>query len=480
MLETYLASLWKPADERAVPSPSEKDQTHSIIGELQRELDSENSIIELTSKVLVERQRRVLILEEEIQKRKLFIAPIRRVSDDVLVEILALASHTGNRLQIWGFSHVCRQWHQLCLSHRWLWSYIEVDLIVDRPCVDLVPAWRARAWETKQTVALLLRPEQFGALKGMLKGGLKYITHLRLTIPNAAIPPPKFDLPPALPCLRHLSLTNCHLNHPSYDFEAMAYITSLCHRLFTRRQTRQINSVARFHLEFRGLAFDKCPRVMNRVQRMVLRGCTFTGPSQLLQFLEAARFTLKYLEYTRCRIKSWGPLPHTRPLTFPLLLTLKHNSELATYGFPIFSILSCPALKTLTIRGDEAALCTATQFPAIKELCLIQPFDKYALHTNYPLVRDCEQLKTLTIFNPTAFFLTSRTPTLYLISQLKCVNTDAYTPSLRLIRLHYPRSYGAVEQFESGLREVADNFAKRGRHIEFKLIRSWIELRVDG
>ena len=468
MLEAYLASLWKPADERAFPSPSEKDRTQSIIDELQRELDSENSIIELTSKLLAEHQQRARILEEEIQKRKLIIAPIRKVPDDVLVEIFSLALQ-GDRLQIWRFSHVCRQWHQLCLSHRWLWSYIEVDLAVDRPYVGLVPTWRQRALGTKQTIVLQLHLEQFGALKGMLKGGLKYLSHLRLTIPFAELPPPKFDLPPAVPCLRHLALINGDYNHPLNYFEAKAYITSLCHRLFTRRQTRRTSSVARYHLEFHGLAFYKCPRVMNCVQTMVLRGCTFTGPSQILQFLEAARFTLNYLEYTNCWTDFLEPLPHTRPLTFPLLLTLKHNS--AVGQLPILSFISCPALKTLTIRGDEATLCTAAQFPAIKELCLIEHFYKHASHADYPLVRDCEQLETLTIFNPTADFLISPTNTSYLIPQLKRVNTDAYTPSLRHVMLHYPRACGAVEQFESGLREVADDFARRGQDIGFALIR---------
>jgi len=475
MLEAHLASLWKPADERAFPSPAEKDRTYSIIDELQRELDSENSIIELTSKLLAEHQRRVRILGEEIQKRKLFIAPIRRVPDDVLVETFALALQ-GDRLQIWRFSHVCRQWRQLCLSHRWLWSYIEVDLAVDRPYVGLVPTWRRRAWGTKQTIVLQLYLEQFGALKGMLKGGLKYITHLRLTIPIAEIPPPKFDLPSALPCLRHLALINSEDNHPLNYFKAKAYITSLCHRLFTRRQTRQTNSVARFHLEFRNLAFDKRPRVMNCVQTMVLRGCTFTGPLQLLQSLEAARLTLKYLEYTTCWTESLEPLPHTRPLTVPLLLTLKHNSTEFTHQLPILSFLFCPALKTLTICGDEATLCTAAQFPAINELCLIEPTHKLASHAGYPLVWDCKQLETITIFNPARDVFILSTNVWYLIDQLKRVNTDVYPPSLRHIRIQYRRLRGAVEQFESGLREVADDFARRGRNIEFQL--TWIELSV--
>ena len=272
MLEAYLASLWNPADERAVPSPSEKNQTQSIINELQRKLDFENSVIELVA----EHQRHARILEEELRKRKLFIAPIRKVPDDVLVEILDLAL-SGARRQIWKFSHVCRHWRQLCHSYAWLWSYIEVDLAVDRPHIGLVSKWRERAWATRQTIDLRLHLEQFGALKGMLGGGLKYITHLRLTIPKATFAPPQFELPPALPCLRHLALINGGVNYPFIYLEAKVYITSLCHRFFTRRQSRRTGSVARFHLEFHNLAFDKLPRVMNCVQTVVLRECTFTG-----------------------------------------------------------------------------------------------------------------------------------------------------------------------------------------------------------
>lgn len=366
MLEAYLASLWNPADERAVPSPSEKDRTQSIINELQRKLDFENSVIELVA----EHQRRARILEEELRKRKLFIAPIRKVPDDVLVEILDLALR-GARRQIWGFSHVCRQWRQLSYSYAWLWSYIEIDLAVDRPHIGLVSKWRERAWATRQTIDLRLHLDQFGALKGMLKGGLKYITHLRLTIPKATFAPPQFELPPALPCLRHLALINDGVNYPLFYLEAKVYITSLCHRFFTRKQSRRTGSVAQFRLEFHNLAFDKLPRVMNCVQTVILRGCAFMGSLQILQFLEAARFTLKYLEYIDCWITHSETLPllPTQPLTFPLLLTLQHRASMSTtYQLPILTYLFCPALQTLIIDQYEEELCKAGQFPAIQEL----------------------------------------------------------------------------------------------------------------
>ena len=228
MLEAYLASLWNPADERAVPRPYEKNCTRSIIDDLQRKLDFANSGI-------AEYQRRAQILEEELQKRKRFIAPIRGVPDDVLLEVFKFALKCAPR-QIWTFSHVCRHWHQLCRSFARLWSHLEVDLTEDRS--DLVSKWRERAWRTNQTIDLQLYLEQIGSLKDVLGGGLKYITHLKLTILVPPTPtttdPPKFDLPPALPCLRHLAL---HNEDFEYDFELQFYTTSLCNRLFTRKQT---------------------------------------------------------------------------------------------------------------------------------------------------------------------------------------------------------------------------------------------------
>ena len=467
MLEVYLSSLWNPADERTIPSPSEKDRTQSIIDELQQKLDYENSIIENNLRMIADHQRRARILEEELQKRKRWIAPIRRVPDDVLVGILDLALR-GSRRQIWRFSHVCRYWRQLCHSYARLWSHIEVDLTVDRPCIVLVSKWRERAWATNQTIDLRLGLEQFGALKGMLEGGLKYITHLKLTIPRVASVPPTFDLPPALPCLRHLALNNAGPEYPLNFFKAKVHVTSLCHRFFTRKQTRRTTSIARFHLEFYNLAFNQLPRVMNCVHTVVLRKCTFAGPSQILQFLEAAKFTIKYLEYTHIWMQSSETLPPTLPLTFPLLSTLKHYASESTYQFPILPVLSCPALKTLTIGEDEATLCPVDQYPAIQELCLVRRFFKDASPVGCPLVRDSMQLETLTIYQQSTMLIQDPSP---LVRHYKSANLDIYTGSLRHFRFHFPRVCGPVGLFESGLREAANDFARRGRDIEFELIR---------
>ena len=464
MLEAYLASLWNPADEQAIPSPSEKDRTQSIIDELQQKLDFENSIIENTSEIVVNHQRRAQILEEELQKRKLFIAPIRRVSEDVLVEILDLALR-GARRQIWKFSHVCRHWRQLCHTYAWLWSHIEVDLTVDHPRVGLVSKWRERAWATNQTIDLRLGLEQFGALKGMLEGGLKYITHLRLTILDASIATLEFDLPPALPCLRHLALSYDGDEYLVSYLEAKGYITSLCHRFFTRRQTRRRGSGARFHLEFYNLPFNRLPRVMNCVHTVVLRKCTFTGPSQILQFLEAAKFTIQCLEYTDCWLRSSDTPPYTLPLTFPLLSTLKHYASESTYQFPILSILSCPVLKVLTIGEDEATLCTVDQYPAIQELCLVRWDWEIALNVDCPLARDSMQLETLTISHQPP-----SPPSL--VRYYRHMNLDVYAKSLRRIRIHFPAVYRPLEEYESALWEVANEYARGGgRNIDFELVQ---------
>ena len=468
MLEAYLANLWSPADERAVPSPYEKDCTRSIIDELQRDLAFEHAVI---SNMVADHQRRVRILEEELQKRKLFIAPIRKVPDDVLVEIIDLAL-VGDRRQIWWISHVCRHWRQLCCSYARLWSHIEVDLLFGGPHLDFISKWRERAWGTNQTIALQLRMEQFGALKDILKGGLKYITHLRLSIFVVTTAYPTSDFPPALPCLRRLALNNGDPEYNLHVFGASVCVISLCHRLFTRKQTRRTGSVARFHLEFLYLefyAFPTPPRVMNCVHTMVLKTCTFTDPSQILQFLDAAKFTIEHLEYIDCRIKFSETLPHTRTLTLPSLLTLKHYAdEHSTDHFSILSILSCPTLKVLTTRERGATVCTVAQYPAIQELCLVKRYLRDVPHIDCPLVRDSRQLETLTISQlpPTSSLDPSS-----IVRQYKRANFDIFTGSLRCIKFHFPYVHGSLEQFESGLWEIAGHFARRGRGFEFELIQ---------
>jgi hypothetical protein len=472
MLEAYLASLWKPTDERGFVSPSEKDKTRSVIDELQRELDTENSTIGLISKVLAEHRRRAQILEEELQRRREYIAPIRRVLDDILLDILDLARR-GDPWQIWRFSHVCRHWRQLCHSCAWLWSPIEANIAVDRPFVGLVQKWRARAWRTKQTIVLRLYLEQFGALVGMLQGGRKYITHLRLTIPNARVAPPAFDLPPALPCLRHLALINDGAIYPLCFLAAKLSITSLCHRLFTRKQTRRTRSAALFDLEFRNVTFYKCPRVMNRVQTVVLRDCSFSGRSLIVQFLKAATSTLEHLEYTNCWTVSSESLPHTRPLTFPRLLTLKQITPTSTHQLSILQILSCPALTTLTVHGTEGMHCAAAQFPALKELCLIKPDWALGSHPHFPLLRNSTQLETLTLVEPLPRVSVSTSGTKQVVYPLTGANPETFTPSLGRIRVQVRE---IEEHFESGFWATANDFAERGRNIKFELIKECIEL----
>ena len=209
---------------------------------------------------------------------------------------------------------------------------------------------------------------------------------------------------------------------------------------------------------------------MNCVHTVVLRKCTFAGPAQILQFLEAAKYTIKYLEYTHIWMQSSGTLPHTLPLTFPLLSTLKHYASESTYQFPILSILSCPVLKDLTIGEGEAKLCTVDQYPAIQELCLVRRVFNDASPVGCPLVRDSRQLETLTIYQQSTMLIQDPSP---LVSHYKSANLDIYTGSLRRIRFHFPRDSprGPVGLFESGLREAANDFARRGRDIEFELIR---------
>src|SRR5258706_3657222 len=302
----------------------------------------------------------------------------------------------------------------------------------------------------------------------MLEGGLKYITDLRLTFPRVAIGYPEFDLPPALPCLRHLALKSDEMKCAFSFFEPRVYITSLCHRLFTRKQTRRTGSVARFHLEFYNLAFHKPPRVMNCVHTVVLRRCTFSRPLQILRFLEAAKFTIKHLEYIDCWIMYFEMLPHTRPLTFPSLLTLKHSSS-KNDQFNILPILSCPVLNDLTIDRLEATDCTVAQYPAIQELCLVTWRFKHVPHIDCPLVRDSRQLETLTLSQRLPTF-SSPDPS-SIVRYYKGMNLDTYTGSLRRFRFHFTYVRGSVEQFKSELREATNDFARRGRDIEFELIQ---------
>ncbi len=113
-------------------------------------------------------------------------------------------------------------------------------------------------------------------------------------------------------------------------------------------------------------------------------------------------------------------------------------------------------------------LCTIAQYPAIQELYLANSISQDASHIDCPLVRDSRQLETLTISQgPTASSLDPSS----IVRHYKHVNLDMYTRSLRRFRFYSRFVCGPVEQFESGLQEVASDFARRGRNIEIELIR---------
>ena len=113
----------------------------------------------------------------------------------------------------------------------------KLDCRVDVYDVSLISKWRERAWGTSHTFDLGLGLRRFGALKRMLEGGLKYITHLGLTALDTSTAALKFDLPPALPCLRRLALDGDRFVYVPSHREAKVDIASLCHRFFPRRHT---------------------------------------------------------------------------------------------------------------------------------------------------------------------------------------------------------------------------------------------------
>ena len=99
---------------------------------------------------------------------------------------------------------------------------------------------------------------------------------------------------------------------------------------------------------------------------------------------------------------------------------------------------------------------------------MIEPIHKLASHDDYPLVRECNQLETITISDLSSI---SSADASNVIDELMRVNPDVYPRSLRRIRIHYGYVSGAVEQLEVGLRAVADDFARRGRDVEIEFIQ---------
>jgi hypothetical protein len=110
--------LWSPANKNALPSLEEVKHARDAIFTLEGALRDAFELIEST-------KLRIVKMTRELEERKGWIAPIRKVPTEVLVDILLRASEMNDLAPV-RFTAVSRLWRNIILATPKAWSFINL------------------------------------------------------------------------------------------------------------------------------------------------------------------------------------------------------------------------------------------------------------------------------------------------------------------------------------------------------------------
>ncbi|KIM29290.1 hypothetical protein M408DRAFT_23072 [Serendipita vermifera MAFF 305830] len=105
--------MWTPADPDALPSPNEIELTRDAIQQLQDAIQD----------ILEQARLRIVPLEKDIEARRGWIAPVRKLPIEILTEIF-LYSRAVSELSPITISEVCRLWRRVILATPQAWTLI--------------------------------------------------------------------------------------------------------------------------------------------------------------------------------------------------------------------------------------------------------------------------------------------------------------------------------------------------------------------
>lgn len=135
--------MWKIPNENAFPSKEEILTTRSTI------CDLETKLIE-ARQTLMQAQRAVDLLEEELLHQKNWISPVRRITYDLL-SIVFLRSCEEDWKALFSLGGVCRLWRQTVLSSPRIWSLIHLERITAKEAVPVI-IQRGGSWPIHLTL----------------------------------------------------------------------------------------------------------------------------------------------------------------------------------------------------------------------------------------------------------------------------------------------------------------------------------------
>jgi hypothetical protein len=116
--------LWSPEDKNALPSPEDMKHAKEVIVTLQRRIKDGFALVRRTRLRLAE-------MKKELAERKGWIAPIRKVPTEVLIDILLRTSEMDDLAPV-RFTAVSRLWRSIILATPKAWSFIDLSRNYDR------------------------------------------------------------------------------------------------------------------------------------------------------------------------------------------------------------------------------------------------------------------------------------------------------------------------------------------------------------
>jgi hypothetical protein len=121
--------MWSPADKSALPTPEELKKAKEVINSVQRDLES-------AMQSLAQAQLRVQIVKKDLEERKAWIAPVRRLTFDVLSMIFEWCAEIewDSPLRI---AAVSRTWRSIALDTPRAWSFPDLASLISNKSLNL-------------------------------------------------------------------------------------------------------------------------------------------------------------------------------------------------------------------------------------------------------------------------------------------------------------------------------------------------------
>ncbi|KIM28558.1 hypothetical protein M408DRAFT_23609 [Serendipita vermifera MAFF 305830] len=115
--------MWSPADIHAFPTPNDLEPAKEAIEEVESQIAN-------TTQLMAQTQLRLKALEKELEKeleiRKAWISPVRRVLDDVLSLIFEACGELHWKMPLC-IAAVSRRWREIILATPRAWAYIQFN-----------------------------------------------------------------------------------------------------------------------------------------------------------------------------------------------------------------------------------------------------------------------------------------------------------------------------------------------------------------